>query len=467
MIVGMPRNRIGEKLECLISYIVGVLRGRKMIDVRHLSGTQFQGWNLSHVLGAGADGVVYVGTKGAQEAAVKIFFPEVLAKNGVEGAKERLELQLALNGKKHHPNLVEIFEGGEAFGTLYLVMERVPGQSLDKVISVLPREAIPSLVRQLASAAKFLELRSLVHRDIKPANIVVSDDFSHLTLLDLGIVFDASLNNDDRLSGNEFVATLRYSPWEFVWRKEDGSDAAWRAITFYQIGGTLHDMIMRKPLFDGHDQPRATLYESVKIRTPTIDASDCQRWLIDLAKCCLIKNWRERGQLVSWENFEGPPSDDLDFDRQKKMIKLRQLRNDEIRIAKELDGGSSPRSSRVSDLWDLQDKVFMETRQFLMGAQIFPKFSGTHERIDDRHYKLRFAFESNQELMFENKIVVEVALSVAEHYEAATELEVIAMLPDGGALFDGKWTEMLTVESASAIIRQSLIQVADSVVPQV
>ncbi len=441
-----------------------------MIDVRHLGGTVVQGWHLTYdILGGGADGIVYVGNRDGREAAIKIFFPDALAKNGPNEALQRLDLQLSLKGKKYHPNVVEIIDGGKADeldGTLYLVMERVPGKSLDKILNDVPREAIHSLVKQLADAAQFLESRGLVHRDIKPANVVVSDDFSQLTLLDLGIVLTTYLENDERPSGEEFVATLRYSPPEFVWRKEESSsEDAWRAITFYQIGATFHDVIMRKLLFDGFDKPRARLYDAVRLQPPEIAAADCAEWLIQLVKCCLVKSWRERLQLVSWESFSGLPENGADLIHQGKMIKLRQIRNDEFRRAKEFDKETAPKSRRISELWDLQNKVFMETRQFLMGSQIFPKFSGTHSRIDDTHYKLLFEFETDLLLMFDTPIAVSIVLSIDTQYEMATELKVLAARDNGEIAFDGKWTEMLTVESASAIVQQSLMQVADKVVP--
>ena len=158
-----------------------------MDDVRKMLQKEVKGWQLLDVLGQGIDGIVYRAKKSDKTAAVKLFFPESIKKNGLDGELERLELQLSLVGKKHHEHLVEIFEGGQDadLNTLYLVMEYVPGNSLDKVITKIPRHLIPNLSEQLASAAKFLEDNGLVHRDIKPANIVVSEDFLKLTLLDL------------------------------------------------------------------------------------------------------------------------------------------------------------------------------------------------------------------------------------------------------------------------------------------
>ena len=112
-------------------------------------------------------------------------------------------------------------------------MELVPGTSLNKLVGHVPPAIIVPLARQLASAAQYLdEVLNLAHRDIKPANIVISDDLQKLTLLDLGIVHQLPVDDaQGRLSGEEFVASVRYSPPEFVWRtEEEDADGAWRAV---------------------------------------------------------------------------------------------------------------------------------------------------------------------------------------------------------------------------------------------
>lgn len=440
-----------------------------MIDVRQLKGSNVQGWLLTDILGEGADGIVYVGNRGEKVAAIKIFFPDVLDKNGRDEALERLDLQLSLRGEKQHPNLVEILEGGvapELDDTLFLVMEHVHGKSLDKIIESIPRLAIPSLICQLADAARFLDTHDLVHRDIKPANIVVSYDFSCLTLLDLGIILNAGAGDDDRLSGQEFVATLRYSPPEFVWRKEiSSSNDAWRAITFYQIGASLHDMLMRKPLFDGYDRPRANLYDAVRLRSPEIAGDESEKWLVELAKCCLVKNWQERLQLVTWDSFYAPNEIDDGLSHQQKMIKLRQIRGEEGRFAAEAEK-KEHRNKRISELWNLQNQVFMEIRQFLIKSRIFPKFSGTHSQVSEKQYSLKFEFEEDSSLMFNKKLVAEVGFSIDGDHELATKLKVTSVFSTGETIFTAAWTEMFEVESAAALIRQSLLQVADQVVPQ-
>src|SRR3970040_2236478 len=98
-----------------------------MIDVTKLKGHLFRGWALGDELGRGGSAIVYEATRGTETAAIKIFLPEALEEFGKEEQLQRLELQLTLKGKKPHPNLIEIIDGGvadEFEDTLYLIMER-------------------------------------------------------------------------------------------------------------------------------------------------------------------------------------------------------------------------------------------------------------------------------------------------------------------------------------------------------
>ncbi len=439
-----------------------------MADVRRLVGEQFRGWKILRELGRGDSAIVYEAAQGEKRAAIKIFFPEALGKHGFDEETQRLELQLKLRGKRHHPNLVEIFDGGvaeELGNTLFLVMELVPGNTLATVVDCAPNTSIAPLIRQLAAAAQYLEQQGLVHRDIKPANIVVSDDFSRLTLLDLGILRTIGSDDAGRLSGNRFVATARYSPHEFVWRTEVESPEAWRAITFYQIGGVLHDLIMKKRLFDGQDEPPARLYDAIKLITPDIDANDCEPWLRVLAQCCLVKDWRERLKLVSWESFLGPATEAIDLGQRQRAVRVRQIRREEAETARQAQAVREPADRRIKDLWELQDAVFLETRRFLTGTQIFPRFSAQHKVEGQTRYLTTFDFESAPAMGFTEEIHAKVLLEWEADMGESTRLTVAITGPDSD-LFKGTWLERLTVERAAAIIQEALVQVADEIVPK-
>jgi serine/threonine protein kinase len=275
-----------------------------------LQGRLVGGWTIGAYLGNGFSAVVLSAEKEGQTAALKVIDPEMVERAGPQKQLARIlrEKELAGHG---HPNLVDILDGGQCGETnhLYVAMELLEPRTLGQVRKKLPASRIGPLIGQLARATRFLEERGVAHRDIKPDNTVVSLDFSRVKLLDLGVIHPPADPNDPSAgTGDRFVGTARYSPPEFLYREEVDTVEGWRAITFYQLGATLYDLLMRRPIFDDFREPPARLYRAVKDHVPVIDAEDADPWLVDLARRCLHKDWRIRKELVNWDDFEGPRS---------------------------------------------------------------------------------------------------------------------------------------------------------------
>jgi len=275
-----------------------------MID--ELLGQKVGRWQIDSYLGCGKSALVMsaIDSRGVR-AAVKIFDPELIERLGKPMQLARIARECAL-AEGGHPHLVRIYDGGECVSTgrLYVAMELIDAPNLGSVLSSVPRERIAPIVKQIASAAHFLESKELAHRDIKPDNIAISKDYLKATLLDLGVLRpfgSAGLTDED---ARVFIGTLRYSSPEFLLREEVDSIEGWRAITFYQLGAVLHDMIMRRPLFEEYSDPYAMLVEAVKSTKPTLRADDVSPDLIALAQNCLIKKSDARNKLVSWADFE-------------------------------------------------------------------------------------------------------------------------------------------------------------------
>src|SRR6185503_4141522 len=121
----------------------------------------------------------------------------------------------------------------------------------EKRLKFIPRAKIRQIVDQVTQAAIFLRTRGFCHRDIKAANVFISDDFERCTLLDVSVVravHDPVGIGTDHEGQLPVVATARYSPPEYLFRLVDPSPELWHALTVYQLGGLLHDLIMREPL---------------------------------------------------------------------------------------------------------------------------------------------------------------------------------------------------------------------------
>jgi serine/threonine protein kinase len=278
--------------------------------IAELVGKNVGGWNILGRLGAGNSAVVFSAERNGEAAALKVFDPDLIERSGREVQLKRIVRELSLKGAIH-PNLVRVIDGGECgeTGHLFIVMERIGAPNLATVLADVPRDAVRLIIAQIAEAARFLENWDppIAHRDIKPDNIAISPDFKKATLLDLGVILPLDLNEKEPSSDQErrfFVGTLRYGPPEFLLRKEEYSIEGWRAVTFYQLGAVLYDMIMKERIFEAFAEPYPRLVMAIEHQIPSITAKDVPEDLILLAKNCLNKDPRIRLQYVSWSDFE-------------------------------------------------------------------------------------------------------------------------------------------------------------------
>lgn len=278
-------------------------------------------WHPVELLGYGKSAVVMKARRQEEVGALKVFDPDLVERFGVEAQLQRVERELSLRGK-NCPTLVRIIDGGLCPGTKYLfvVMECLDEnwQCLADCLEQVPRERIWTLIGCVAQAARYLENEGLVHRDIKPQNIVVNTQFSFAKLLDLGVIRPIGVDSFTDEEGKPFIGTARYSPQEFLFREEKDTPEGWRAITFYQLGGVLHDMIMRNLLFADYSEPFARLVDAVKDEKPTVNASDVAPDLIVLCQNCLLKSPDLRLKLMRWESFEEPDAENLDVTKAVK-----------------------------------------------------------------------------------------------------------------------------------------------------
>lgn len=280
-----------------------------------LVGKTIGGWLVQKYINHGKSAVIFLARRGDQDAALKIFDREIVQRYGRDAQLNRIKRELSLVGKSH-PNLVAIYGGGEDGEYLFVAMEYFPGRNLAEALLDIPASEVRSLISQISSAAKFLEDSSFAHRDIKPENIGLSPDMKSAKLLDLGVIRPFDLSNvTDEGDQRFFIGTLQYSPPELLFREEDQSVEGWRAISFYQLGGVLHDMLVRKPLFEDFKNPYARLVRAVEREIPRIDSvTDPDLRL--LAQNCLAKVARHRLDTVKWEDFSRPEvSDPMDSAR--------------------------------------------------------------------------------------------------------------------------------------------------------
>jgi eukaryotic-like serine/threonine-protein kinase len=151
-----------------------------------------------------------------------------------------------------HPNIVSIYDRGEAEGTYYIAMEVIEGRSLKELI--LTRGALPistaiSYEKQLLEAIGFAHRHGIIHRDIKPHNVLVSADQQakaiepRLKVTDFGI---ARQSASQMTEAGSIMGTAQYLSPE----QARGAPVT-AASDLYSAGIVLYEMLTGKVPFTG------------------------------------------------------------------------------------------------------------------------------------------------------------------------------------------------------------------------
>jgi len=264
-----------------------------------------KGWRLLDTAGRGGTAPVFTVQSGVENFALKLYDREFSTGPRGDESLKRIALQVEKLGLHGCPHIVRVHQGDRFEDRLYVLMDKAPGSELEKRLKEVPRNKIRSILHQIAAGAMFLRELGLCHRDIKSANVFVTDDFEKATLLDLSVLRDV----DDPIGlgtdhGNQLpvVATSRYSPPEYLFRLVDAGRELWHALDVYQLGGILHDLIMREPMFESEyqinkDSNRYRFAWVVATQDPIVSAHDVDQDLVILARRALDKDWQRRSAL--------------------------------------------------------------------------------------------------------------------------------------------------------------------------
>lgn len=207
-------------------------------------------YELYRKLGRGGMAEVYLARDQMLDraVAVKVLFPALATDPGFV---ERFRREAQAAASLTHPNIVNVFDWGEANGTYFIVMEYVEGESLADMIQGHGRlnpDRAAEIGGEIASALDFAHRSGgVIHRDIKPGNVLITREGA-VKVADFGIaraISDSSAERGLTKTGSVMGTATYFSP-----EQARGGTVDPRS-DVYSVGCVLYEMITGHPPFAG------------------------------------------------------------------------------------------------------------------------------------------------------------------------------------------------------------------------
>jgi serine/threonine protein kinase/TolB-like protein/Tfp pilus assembly protein PilF len=222
------------------------------------SGKLFSHYKIISMLGAGGMGEVYLAEdmQLRRRVALKMIAPSLsLDERGLRRFEQEAQAASALN----HPNILTVYEFGQADGVHYIASEFVDGVTLRNRMAVtkLDLSAAIDIAIQIASALAAAHESGIVHRDIKPDNVIVRTD-GIVKVLDFGIAKLSGKFVDDTLQHSGATVTSSISePGTVVGTAKYMSPEQARGLDvdarsdIFSLGSVLYELVTGRQAFPG------------------------------------------------------------------------------------------------------------------------------------------------------------------------------------------------------------------------
>jgi serine/threonine protein kinase len=209
--------------------------------IASLVGQEIEGYRIEKLLGAGGMGEVYLArdNKLGRLVALKVLPLHFVVDND---RLSRFQREARALSSLNHPNLVTIYEVGEAKGLHFIAMELVEGKTLSSLRDTLSLKELLAIVAQVAEALAAAHQSGVVHRDVKPDNVMVRPD-GYAKVLDFGLVKLTEIEPAADAAGHTqrgvAMGTLAYmSPEQAAGEPVDHRTDIWSlGVVLYELAG--------------------------------------------------------------------------------------------------------------------------------------------------------------------------------------------------------------------------------------
>jgi eukaryotic-like serine/threonine-protein kinase len=263
--------------------------------------TRIGRYQVEGVLGRGAMGTVYLASDPhiQRKVALKTIRTELLRGDagGAAGTSSadlpaRFVNEARAAGRLVHPNIVSVFDYGEADGVAYIALEYVPGENLAQRLAqhadagiVMP--LMPALIwfSQLLDALAYAHESGVIHRDIKPANLLITSR-GECKVTDFGI---AQLDSGRLTQAGMLIGTPSYmSPEQYSGASIDARS------DLFSAGVVLYEMLTGVSPFAGTAAAMMHRIMNEMPRAPSIRAEGVPTELDAMVQKALAKRPEDR-----------------------------------------------------------------------------------------------------------------------------------------------------------------------------
>jgi Tol biopolymer transport system component/tRNA A-37 threonylcarbamoyl transferase component Bud32 len=204
-------------------------------------------YTIEREIGAGGMATVYLARdlRHERRVALKVLKPELGAMLG----SERFLSEIRVTANLQHPNLLPLFDSGEASGLLYYVMPFVDGESLRSRLDrekQLPIDEAVRIASAVASALDYAHTQGVIHRDLKPENILLQS--GQPVIADFGIALAVSNAGGARVTQTGLsLGTPQYMSPE----QATGDRAVDGRSDIYSLAAVTYEMLAGEPPHTG------------------------------------------------------------------------------------------------------------------------------------------------------------------------------------------------------------------------